>query len=187
MEFNLLVIDDDRHLLSLVSDHFSRPPNSQTGLHRIKNVVVLDTGELALEYVVETRPEVIMTDMCLHEDPEFEGLNLVRQLRALNPACKIIVMTGEMPLENDKETEREILLSSGGNRFLRKPLDLSRLGSIIGECYTAYTEGVQAAAVLLLARPIYVAGVRLSLAWAAPSRTSVGSPVTTPGDSCLRP
>ena len=42
-------------------------------------------------------------------------------------------------------------------------------------------------AVLLLARPIYVAGVRLSLAWAAPSRTSVGSPVTTPGDSCLRP
>src|SRR5438477_2790905 len=81
------------------------------------NLELFDTPSRALEYARNNRVDMILTDYKL---PEFDGIQLVRQLRSL-PHCvdvPIIVIT----VVDDRKVRYEAL-EAGATDFLIKPLD----------------------------------------------------------------
>ena len=81
------------------------------------NLELFDTPSRALEYARGNRVDMILTDYKL---PEFDGIQLVRQLRAL-PHCidvPIVVIT----VVDDRRVRYEAL-EAGATDFLIKPLD----------------------------------------------------------------
>ena len=81
------------------------------------NLELFDTPSRALEYCRNNRADMILTDYKL---PEFDGVQLVRQLRAL-PHCvdvPIVVIT----VVDDRRVRYEAL-EAGATDFLIKPLD----------------------------------------------------------------
>src|SRR5438874_9627677 len=81
------------------------------------NLELFDTPSRALEYARSNRVDMILTDYKL---PEFDGIQLVRHLRAL-PHCldgPVIVIT----VVDDRRVRYEAL-EAGATDFLIKPLD----------------------------------------------------------------
>jgi two-component system response regulator RpfG len=81
------------------------------------NLELFDTPSRALEFCRNNRVDMILTDYKL---PEFDGVQLVRQLRAL-PHCvdvPIVVIT----VVDDRRV-RYVALEAGATDFLIKPLD----------------------------------------------------------------
>src|SRR5215467_7984966 len=81
------------------------------------NLELFDTPSRALEYARNNRADMILTDYKL---PEFDGVQLVRQLRSL-PHCvdvPIVVIT----VVDDKRVRYQAL-EAGATDFLIKPLD----------------------------------------------------------------
>src|SRR6516165_11955082 len=81
------------------------------------NLELFDTPSRALEYARNNRVDMILTDYKL---PEFDGVQLVRQLRSL-PHCvdvPIVVIT----VVDDRRVRYEAL-EAGATDFLIKPLD----------------------------------------------------------------
>src|ERR1700693_5732023 len=81
------------------------------------NLELFDTPSRALEYARNNRVDMVLTDYKL---PEFDGVQLVRQIRAL-PHCvdvPIVVIT----VVDDRKVRYEAL-EAGATDFLIKPLD----------------------------------------------------------------
>ncbi len=81
------------------------------------NLELFDTPSRALEYARNNRVDIVLTDYKL---PEFDGIELVRQLRAL-PHCvdvPIVVIT----VVDDRRIRYDAL-EAGATDFLIKPLD----------------------------------------------------------------
>ena len=81
------------------------------------NIELFDTPSRALEYARNNRVDMVLTDYKL---PEFDGVQLVRQIRAL-PHCvdvPIVVIT----VVDDRKVRYEAL-EAGATDFLIKPLD----------------------------------------------------------------
>src|SRR5437016_11217768 len=81
------------------------------------NLELFDTPSRALEYARNNRVDMILTDYKL---PEFDGVQLVRHLRAL-PHCvdvPIVVIT----VVDDRRVRYQAL-EAGATDFLMKPLD----------------------------------------------------------------
>ena len=81
------------------------------------NLELFDTPSRALEYARHNRVDIVLTDYKL---PEFDGIQLVRQLRAL-PHCvdvPIVVIT----VVDDRRVRYDAL-EAGATDFLIKPLD----------------------------------------------------------------
>ena len=81
------------------------------------NLELFDTPSRALEFARNNRVDIILTDYKL---PEFDGIELVKQLRAL-PHCvdvPIVVIT----VVDDRKVRYEAL-EAGATDFLIKPLD----------------------------------------------------------------
>jgi len=81
------------------------------------NLELFDTPSRALEYARNNRVDMVLTDYKL---PEFDGVQLVRQIRAL-PHCidvPIVVIT----VVDDRRVRYEAL-EAGATDFLIKPLD----------------------------------------------------------------
>src|SRR5437773_3681249 len=81
------------------------------------NLELFDTPSRALEYARHNRVDIILTDYKL---PEFDGIELVKQLRAL-PHCvdvPIVVIT----VVDDRKIRYDAL-EAGATDFLIKPLD----------------------------------------------------------------
>jgi two-component system, response regulator RpfG len=81
------------------------------------NIELFDTPTRALEYARQNRVDIVLTDYKL---PEFDGIELVKQLRAL-PHCvdlPIVVIT----VVDDRRIRYDAL-EAGATDFLIKPLD----------------------------------------------------------------
>ena len=81
------------------------------------NLELFDTPSRALEYARNNRVDIVLTDYKL---PEFDGIELVKQLRAL-PHCvdvPIVVIT----VVDDRKIRYDAL-EAGATDFLIKPLD----------------------------------------------------------------
>ena len=81
------------------------------------NLELFDTPRRALEYARNNRVDIVLTDYKL---PEFDGIELVKQLRAL-PHCvdvPIVVIT----VVDDRKIRYDAL-EAGATDFLIKPLD----------------------------------------------------------------
>ena len=77
----ILVVDDDRDMLSLLDDLLSGEGYK---------VVKAKTGAEALAAIAKSRPDLVMIDVLL---PDEDGLTLLAQIKRAHPELEVIVMT----------------------------------------------------------------------------------------------
>jgi len=81
------------------------------------NLELFDTPSRALEYARNNRVDMVLTDYKL---PEFDGVQLVRQLRALSHCVDVPIVV--ITVVDDRRVRYEAL-EAGATDFLIKPLD----------------------------------------------------------------
>lgn len=106
-----LIIDDDALLRSLISGILRG-----AGMQIVGEV---STGEAGLKLCQETLPELVLLDINL---PGIDGISLLDQLKALNPAPKVIMISGDATIDRVKES-----LTKGANGFVVKPFNAAKL------------------------------------------------------------
>jgi DNA-binding NtrC family response regulator len=110
----LLVVDDEPSILALV-DRFAK----QLGFE----VVVRRSGSDALASLPEVRPNVALVDLRM---PGLGGIDVLRAIRATDPECQVILMTGQGTIDTAMES-----IKAGALDYITKPFDFARLRSLL--------------------------------------------------------
>jgi two-component system response regulator RegA len=106
----MLIVDDDETLLSVLSRAMSR---------RNFRVFTATTGKQALELCEQEEPEYISLDLKLVEET---GIQLIPKLKALNPNCKIVMLTAYASIATAVDA-----IKLGAHQYLCKPVDADQL------------------------------------------------------------
>jgi len=109
---NILVVDDDPCLRSLVAEVLARP-------HR--TVEVATHGEEAIERIAAKKPHLIITDVVM---PRLNGWSFVRRLRA-TPSTAFIPVIFMTALDEPKFRLRGFRI--GADDYITKPIDFDEL------------------------------------------------------------
>jgi len=107
---NLLIIDDDDTLRSLLSAELGRFGHA---------VQVAATAEQGIRLAQETEPDVLLLDLSL---PDQSGLDVLRRLRAEQPALEIVVLTAHGTIDSAIAA-----MKMGAYEFLQKPSPLAAI------------------------------------------------------------
>jgi len=107
MNEKILVIDDEPDILKTLEMTLS-----QEGYH----VTTATGGEAALEIFRRQTFELVITDMRM---PGMDGIEVIRQVKDLDPDVEAIVLTGYATLENAVLSLRNV----GAFDYLTKPLE----------------------------------------------------------------
>jgi DNA-binding NtrC family response regulator len=118
----LLVIDDDPNILPIV-ERFGR----QLGFEVETRTNAMD----ALTDLSRLDPDVAIIDLQM---PDIGGLDVLRAIRAADPACHVILMTGNPTIDTAVEA-----VKLGALDYLPKPLDFGRLGHLL----TSVVDGIR--------------------------------------------
>jgi two-component system, NtrC family, response regulator HydG len=110
----LLVVDDDASILAVV-ERFA----SDLGFE----VVFRSNGEHALACLASVKPDAALVDLQM---PGIGGIDVLRALRAADPACQVILMTGNATLDTAIEA-----IKAGALDYLTKPFDFERLRGLL--------------------------------------------------------
>lgn len=112
MNYKILMADDDRELLKMLSRYFSMKNYS---------VVTAENGVEALEKI-GTNPDIILLDINM---PGMDGIEVCRRIRD-TVSCPIIFLTARV-----EEQDRVMGLLSGGDDYILKPFSLKELDARI--------------------------------------------------------
>ncbi len=111
----VLVVDDEEGLRNIISQVLS-----DDGYE----VVTASSGEAALEIFKNTPFEIVMTDIFMEE---MTGIDLLHEIKALNPNTQVVIMTSNASLESATAA-----LRSGAYDYLTKPFeDLDAISLVI--------------------------------------------------------
>src|SRR3990170_410991 len=117
-EATLLVIDDEPAVLALV-DRFAQPFGC--------TVVSRTDARAALAELPVLKPDAVIVDLKM---PDINGLEVLRAIRAIDPTCKVILMTAHASVDTAIEA-----VKLGALDYISKPFDLERLGGLLtGVC-----------------------------------------------------
>ncbi|MCP9456685.1 MAG: response regulator [Nitrospira sp.] len=109
----VLIVEDDREMLSLLCDEFWSP-NYQVRQAR--------DGDEALRLVLESMPDVILTDLRMPAG----GVDYISRLRTVAPRCPIVVMTAF----GDAQGEQDVL-KAGADAYFNKPVRIGELKACV--------------------------------------------------------
>jgi two-component system, response regulator YesN len=106
-------------------------PKIRRGLARLISLLNIDVevigeaedGEIALELIKQHSPHVILVDICM---PFLNGLELVEEVRKINPNCIVIVITGF-----DEFSYAQQAIKLGVFDYLLKPIVMEQLQSVL--------------------------------------------------------
>jgi two-component system response regulator HydG len=124
----LLVVDDDAGMLAVV-ERFA----SALGFE----VVFRNNGEEALACLASVKPDAALVDLQM---PGIDGIDVLRAVRAADPACQVILMTGNATLDTAIEA-----VKAGALDYLTKPFDFERLRGLL----VSVREGIRRRELLL--------------------------------------
>jgi CheY-like chemotaxis protein len=116
----ILIIDDDadvRETLALVLEEAGHTP------------IMARSGAEGARIFGEARPELVLTDMIM---PESDGLEAMRAIRALDPAARIIAMSGASFAGSSYYLQ--LAKRFGAAAVLPKPFEPDELVSTIDFC-----------------------------------------------------
>ncbi len=113
---NILIVDDDTALVSMLALHFEECGFSVSKSHNCR-----DTRAL----ILERKFDLALVDYQL---PDGTGLELLSTLRKTTPQLKIIIMSGIDDPEFEDRLGMNGLLS-----FIRKPIESAKLDSVVRE------------------------------------------------------
>ncbi|MFZ1828780.1 MAG: PEP-CTERM-box response regulator transcription factor [Candidatus Competibacteraceae bacterium] len=120
----LLIVEDDPGLRSQMRWCFDG-----------YEVLLAEDREAALVAVRRHTPPIVLLDLGLPPDPAnaSEGLKALKQIRALAPEIKVIVVTG-----NDERKNALQAIAMGAYDFYQKPVDADVLQLIVNRAYNLY-------------------------------------------------
>jgi two-component system, NtrC family, response regulator HydG len=130
----LLVVDDDRTILTLISG---------VAVAEGFEVATTDDASDALVQLLTRPAELVLLDLRM---PGVTGFDVLRSIREVNSRCKVVLMTGFGTIENAVEA-----VKLGATDYLTKPFDLARLRQLL---HDVRTEAEQRRAVLTLERDL---------------------------------
>jgi DNA-binding NtrC family response regulator len=114
MNATVLLVDDDGGVLTVLSRFFEK---------RGWGVLRAATGERAVAEYAAERPDLVLLDLVL---PDMNGLPVLRRLREVDDAARVIMLTGHGDIETAVEAMR-----LGADNFLTKPFELDYLAAVI--------------------------------------------------------
>jgi len=94
-------------------------------------VDLAESAEQAIHYLKTNRPDAIFMD---HLMPGMDGIETIRQLRAINPAVKIIALSGDVRLDGPSILNAAHLL--GATEILEKPFRNDALVKLVDDVLT---------------------------------------------------
>jgi DNA-binding NtrC family response regulator len=114
----LLLVDDEDDFRSTLASRLRK---------RKLDVLDVNDGPKALE-VIRTKPvDVAVVDVKM---PGMDGLEILRQIKMINPAIEVIMLTGHASVESGIEG-----MKSGAFDYLMKPCDINDLLVKIEDAY----------------------------------------------------
>lgn len=115
----LLVIDDERAVLSVFKGVFEKHPEVQ--------LITASTGKSGLEQVVSSKPDAVILDVYL---PDHVGLEVFERIQNLDPQLPVIFITGG----GDSSTAIEAV-QHGALDYLTKPLDFAQVRQLVDKAF----------------------------------------------------
>jgi two-component system, cell cycle response regulator len=116
-DISLLYVEDERVTREQISRILQRI---------VTELYVAENGQEGLELYREKRPDIIMSDIMM---PIMNGLEMAREIRALDSDSQIIMLTAYSDTEYLLEC-----ISLGINQYVQKPVDFSQLATAIETC-----------------------------------------------------
>jgi DNA-binding NtrC family response regulator len=110
----LLVVDDEASILRLI-DRFAR----KIGF----DVALAESGEEALVKLQREKAVAALVDLRM---PEVDGLEVLKRIRAADPNCQVILMTGHASIDTAIDA-----IKHGAMDYLSKPFDFDRLQHLL--------------------------------------------------------
>ena len=110
----ILLIEDDQRLSELIKEFLQQ--NSFI-------VDIVNRGDRAQRQILNETPDLIILDIML---PGVHGVDILRQLKQLNPNIKAIMVTAV----DDEAIAREAM-AEGAVDYVTKPLDLNYLDTLV--------------------------------------------------------
>ena len=112
----ILVLDDDRLLALILSDHLAE---------RGHRVVPAYDGKRALVFCEEKPFDMVVIDLVL---PELNGMEFLEKLRETHPKVRAVMITGFPDLLEEKS---EHLAALGVEAIIEKPFSFSDVDSVV--------------------------------------------------------
>ena len=116
MDRRILVVDDSELVCQQLSQLLALPD---------RQITVAPDGTTALEWLVENRCSLVLTDLRL---PGINGLDLIREIRERELPVTVIVMTGYATVESAVEA-----MKLGAYDLILKPIDTIRLEVLVNQ------------------------------------------------------
>ncbi len=117
----LLLVDDDSELRQDMAQYF---------VHHGMEVEQCGDGKEALECIEQKAFDVMVLDLAM---PGMSGLDLLKELRARNAECEVVVLSGEATIEAAVEA-----MKLGAREFLTKPISLKELDRLVRKAYDTH-------------------------------------------------
>jgi len=86
-------------------------------------VYVAETGSDGLDAMGRYMPDIVLLDLRL---PDLYGLNIIKELKSINPDSVIFIMTAFGEINEAIEA-----IKAGAENYFQKPIDLEELGAIV--------------------------------------------------------
>lgn len=96
---------------------------------RFNQVDVAGNGKKGLDMFQANKYDIVLTDVMM---PVMDGLEMTRQIKALNPAAPVIVISAH----SDQETKQRAV-EAGVDEFLVKPFYPENICETINKCIVA--------------------------------------------------
>ncbi len=116
-DISLLYVEDERITREQISRILQRV---------VTDLYIAEDGRQGLKIYKEKHPDIIMTDIMM---PAMNGLEMSREIRALDRDSQIIMLTAYSDTEYLLEC-----ISLGINQYVQKPVDFSQLTTAIESC-----------------------------------------------------
>jgi len=157
----------------LVVDDEERIRSSLRGILSDEGFRVLDTdgGPAVMDLIERERPELILLDVWM---PKLDGIELLRRIKAEQPATQVIMISGHANIQNAVAATR-----LGAADFIEKPFSVDGLLTSIERVLAGETGGTASPGRLDSVAPANGRGRRAALP--APSQFTIKSPLVMAG------
>jgi CheY-like chemotaxis protein len=112
----LLIVDDEIDVREFAANFFRK---------RKLETTIAGSGEEAIEKVRQDKPDVVLLDIRMGA---MNGIQTLEEIKKIDPAIKVIMVTGTKPEENEAYKK---CLSLGASNYVHKPLRLEELEQVV--------------------------------------------------------
>ena len=107
----ILVVDDAQEISGFLCEFMLKPNGYQTE--------IAPDGRTALQAILRQPPDLVFLDVNL---PDYSGLDLLKEIKALHPACAVIMITSDASAETILRAFR-----LGAHDYIQKPFTLEEV------------------------------------------------------------